>query len=116
LSTPVADLSRESLKGGFPPSVKRQIFADADACLKRSVDQVPRHEILQTRQKLLEATPRHFGAVERKVRQTWPTEFWPRPVDRDLVMALAEARRQRQLDKEWFAQIQPYGPEGLGRR
>ena len=85
----------------------RACKGDADACLKRSVDQLPREEIWQTREKLLEATPRHFGAVERKVRQTWPTQFWPRPVDRELVRALAEARRQRQLDKEWFARIQP---------
>jgi hypothetical protein len=77
------------------------------------VDQVPRHEIWQTREKLLEATPRHFGAVERKVRQTWPTAFWPRPVDPEVVRALAEARRQRQLDKEWFREIHPHGPEGL---
>lgn len=91
----------------------RACKGDADACLKLSVDQVPRHEIWQTRQKLLEATPRHFGAVERKVRQTWPTAFWPRPVDPEVVRAIAEARRQRQLDKEWFAQIQPCGPEGL---
>ena len=91
----------------------RACKGDADACLKRSVDQVPRHEIWQTRQKLLEATPRHFGAVERKVRQTWPTEFWPRPVDWELVRTLAEAKRQRQLDKEWFAQIHPCGPDGL---
>ncbi len=77
----------------------RACKGDADACLKRSVDQVPRHEIWQTRQKLLEATPRHFGVVERKVRQTWPSDFWPRPVDRELLRALAEARRQRQLPR-----------------
>ena len=94
----------------------RACKGDADACLKRSVDQVPRHEIWQTRQKLLEATPLHFGAVERKVRQTWPTAFYPRPVDPEVVRAIAEARRQRQLDKEWFAQIQPCGPDGLGPR
>jgi hypothetical protein len=91
----------------------RACKGDADACLKRSVDQVPRHEIWQTRQKLLEATPGHFGAVERKVRQTWPTDFWPRPVNRELVEALAAARRRRQLDEQWFREIHPHGPEGL---
>jgi hypothetical protein len=91
----------------------RACKGDADACLKRSINQVPRQEIWQTRQKLLEATPRHFGAVERRVRQMWPTAFWPRPVDPELVRAIAEARRQRRLDDEWFAEIHPFGPEGL---
>jgi hypothetical protein len=53
------------------------------------------------------------GLSANLMGQTWPTEFWPRPVDRELVRALAEARRERQLDKELFAQIQPCGPEGL---
>jgi hypothetical protein len=87
----------------------RACKGDADACLKRSVDQLPRHEILQTRQKLLEATPRHFGAVEFEVRKTWPTDFWPRPVNWELVRALAEAKRQRQLDEEWFAEMSDEG-------
>jgi hypothetical protein len=95
----------------------RACKGSAEACLKRSVDQVPRHEILKTRQNLLEAMPSHFGAVERKVRQMWPTEFWPRPVDPELVRVVAEARRRRQLDNdEWFALIHRHGPEGLGRR
>ena len=77
----------------FPPCRRAcACKGDADACLKRSVDQVPRHEVLQTREKLLEATPLHFAAVERKVRQTWPTEFWPRPVDRELVEGACRGR------------------------
>ena len=91
----------------------RACKGDPDACLKRSVDQVPHQEIWQTRQKLLEATPRHFGDVEFEVRQTWPTEFWPRPVNPEVVEALAAARRRRELEEQWIGEIQPYDPEGL---
>jgi hypothetical protein len=85
----------------------RACKGDADACLKRSIYQVPRHVISHTRQKLLEATPRHFGAVERKIRQMWPTEFWPTPINWEVVRALAEGERKREIDERWLAEIQP---------
>lgn len=98
----------------FPPCRRaRACKGDADACLKRSVDQVPRHEISQARQKLLEATPRHFGALERNIRQMWPAEFWPTPVNWEVVRALAEARRKREFEKQLSAEWAPFGPEGL---
>lgn len=101
----------------FPPCRRaRACKGDADACLKWSVDQVPRLEIRQTQQKLLQATPRHFGAVERRVRETWPTTFWPKRVVGELVRRLKEVRRQREFEEELDAKMNPFGHEGLWPR
>jgi hypothetical protein len=101
----------------LPPCRRaRACKGDADACLKKSLDAVPRQEIWQTRQKLLNATPRHSGSVERRVRQTWPTEFWPRPVNPEVVRIIEDAERRRQLDEELDKLWNPFGPDGMGPR
>jgi hypothetical protein len=96
---------------------ERACSGDEDACLKRSVDTVPRQEQWQARQKLLEATPRHFGRVELKVRQQMPNGFWRRSVNPLLAeKAAADERRRRELDEFWDDQMHPFGPDGLGPR
>jgi hypothetical protein len=95
----------------------RACRGDPDACLKRLVDKVPRQEQWQARQKLLEATPRQLGAVELKVRQRMPDDFWRRFVNPLRVeKAVAEERRRREIDKHWFDDMHPFGPDGLGPR
>jgi hypothetical protein len=95
----------------------RACRGDEDACLKRSVDTVPHQEQLQARQELLEATPHHFGRVEHKVRRRMPNDFWRRSLNPLRVeKVLAEERRKRELDEQWFEQMNPFGPDGLGRR
>jgi hypothetical protein len=95
----------------------RACRGDPNECLKRLVDKVPRQEQWQARQKLLEATPRHLGAVERKVRQQMPNAFWRRSVNPLLVeKEAAQARGMREFDKVLFDQMHPFGPDGLGPR
>jgi hypothetical protein len=74
---------------------------DANACLKRSVGGVPPEELSRARKKLLEATPRHIGKAEREVRQTWPADFWRRPVDPAVREALARAEEEREQEKRF---------------
>jgi hypothetical protein len=94
----------------------RACKGDPDQCLKQWVSQVPRQEQWQARQKLLEATPRQLGAVERKVRQRMPNDFWRRPANPLLVEKMvAEERRRREIEKQWFDDMNPFGPDGMGR-
>lgn len=79
----------------------RACRGDADACLKRSVDGVPRMELRQARLKLLRATPRHIGKAELKVRQKEPTEFWRRPVDPAAVEAVARKKEEREMERRF---------------
>jgi hypothetical protein len=97
----------------------RACRGDPEPCLKQSLHTVPRREILHARTKLLNATPLHIGAVELKVRKSWPSDFWRRPVSQAAIDAamdkeIAEAKRRRQADEELDALWNPYGPDGMG--
>jgi hypothetical protein len=46
-----------------------------------------------------------------------PNGFWRRSANPLLVeKALAEERRKREIDKQWFDDMHMFGPDGLGRR
>jgi hypothetical protein len=94
----------------------RACRGDPKACLARSMQRVPHREQWLARQKLMEATPLHIGAVERKVREKMPADFFPRPVDREVVEALARAQARREFEKELDELWNPYGPDGMGPR
>jgi hypothetical protein len=49
---------------------------DANACLHRALDRVPRDLQVRARQKILAATPRNIGAPERAARQCMPRDFY----------------------------------------
>jgi hypothetical protein len=57
----------------------RSCRGDQDACLKDSVDRVPRHIQFQARQDLLAKTPRHMAAPERAAREFMPSELGAGP-------------------------------------
>jgi hypothetical protein len=50
----------------------RACRGDADSCLKRAVDTIPREAQFQARQKLLEKTPRNIAAPEHAARGHMP--------------------------------------------
>jgi hypothetical protein len=94
----------------------RACRGDPDSCLKRLIDTVPRQEQWQARQQLLEATPLHLGAIERKVRQQMPNEFWRQPANPLLLeKVVAGERRRREIEAQWFDDMNPFGPDGMGR-
>jgi hypothetical protein len=49
---------------------------DPGLCLRRALDVVPRRMQWQTRQDILERTPRNIGAPERTARQCMPRDFY----------------------------------------
>ncbi len=49
---------------------------DAQTCLQRALGRVPRDIQWRVRQDILDATPRNFGAPERKARQYMPLDFY----------------------------------------
>ena len=55
---------------------QRACCGDAYACLKRALERVPQPLQLQTRQKILAATPHNIGAPEREARQRMPRDFY----------------------------------------
>jgi hypothetical protein len=84
-------------------------------CLWRSLEKVPRPEQLQARQKLLNTTPRHFGEVEREVRKMMPHDFFLEPISPARIEEmLAPVRRKREFDKQFWEDMHPFGPDGLG--
>ena len=60
------------------PACRRQqsCRGDANACLQRALDRMPREMQLQARQTILAATPRNIGAPEREARQCMPYDFY----------------------------------------
>jgi hypothetical protein len=79
----------------------RACTGNADACLKRWVEKVPSKELRQAHNELLKATPPGIGEPELEVRRTEPTRFWRRPVDPAVQDALARAKAQRELEKQF---------------
>jgi len=83
-------------------------------CLAPFMRWVPRPVQLAARKKMMEATPLHFGAIERKVRAMMPLDFWRRRRNPLLIEhEIAEARRRREFDKTMDDSWNPYGPDGL---
>jgi len=78
----------------------RACKGDQDACLKRSVNRVPRREQYQAREELLKATPGHIGKAEITARSIMPNEFWPAPVAAKVAAALVRQKTQREFDAE----------------
>jgi hypothetical protein len=48
---------------------------DANACLKRALDRVPRDVQRRARQRIVAATPRNLGAPEREARLCMPGDL-----------------------------------------
>jgi hypothetical protein len=55
---------------------QRRCDGDANACLRRALDRVPRHTQVQARDAILKATPHNIGAPEREARQRMPRDFY----------------------------------------
>jgi hypothetical protein len=55
---------------------RRCCRGDANACLKRALDCVPRDLQRRARQKIIAATPRNLGAPERAARLCMPQDFY----------------------------------------
>ena len=88
----------------------RACRGEPKTCLWRSLERVPKREQYEAREELIAATPRHFGAVERKVRKTMPYNFFLRPISpARLEKMLAPAKRMRERSEEKYSD----GLEGL---
>ena len=57
---------------------QRSCRGDANACLQRALDRLPREEQIRARDAMLAATPRNIGAPEREARQSMPYDFYDR--------------------------------------
>ncbi len=55
---------------------QRTCCGDANACLRRALDRIPRRMQWQAREDILKATPHNIGAPEREARQRMPHEFY----------------------------------------
>jgi hypothetical protein len=60
------------------PACRRQqsCRGDANACLKRALDRVPREVQRRTHQDIIAAMPRNIGAPEREARLCMPYDFY----------------------------------------
>jgi hypothetical protein len=60
------------------PACRRQhgCRGDANACLKRALDRVPRDVQRRARQDIIAAMPRNIGAPEREARLCMPADFY----------------------------------------
>jgi len=62
---------------GQPTCRRRQSCrGDANACLKRALDRVPRDVQRRARQDIIAAMPRNIGAAEREARLCMPHDFY----------------------------------------
>jgi hypothetical protein len=55
---------------------RRCCRGDANACLQRALDRVPRDVQRRARQNIIAATPRNLGAPEREARLCMPHDFY----------------------------------------
>jgi hypothetical protein len=55
---------------------QRRCEGDANACLRRALDRVPRSTQVQAREAILKATPPNIGAPEREARERMPRDFY----------------------------------------
>ena len=60
------------------PACRRQqsCRGDANACLKRALDRVPREVQTRAREDIIAAMPRNIGAPERAARLCMPHDFY----------------------------------------
>ena len=65
-------------RGCGRPACRRQqsCRGDADACLKRALDRVPREVQRRARQNIIAAMPRNIGAPEREARLCMPHDLF----------------------------------------
>jgi hypothetical protein len=62
---------------GHPPCRRQQSCrGDANACLKRALDRVPREVQRRTRQDIIAAMPSNIGAPERAARLCMPHDLY----------------------------------------
>jgi hypothetical protein len=74
---------------------QRRCEGDANACLRRALDRVPRHTQVQARAAILKATPPNIGAPEREARQRMPRDFYECDASTAAVGAALVAARRR---------------------
>jgi hypothetical protein len=55
---------------------RRNCTGDADACLKRAIDDVPQDVQRRARRDIVAQTPRNIGAPEREARLRTPRDFY----------------------------------------
>jgi hypothetical protein len=55
---------------------RRSCTGDADACLKRAIDDVPQDVQRRARRDIVAKTPRNIGAPEREARLRTPRDFY----------------------------------------